>query len=93
MENEKIFQKLEEIEKYLLGMKKILNVEELSKYTGLKPSYIYKLVHRKIIPFSKPNGKLLFFDREKIDGWLLKNHSSSIEETYIDLVFNVLGGN
>ena len=92
MENEKIFEKLEEIEQYLLGIKKILNVEELSKYTGFKPSYIYKRVHHKIIPFSKPNGKLLFFDREKIDWWLLQNESSSIEQIHSDLVQKILNG-
>lgn len=43
--------------------KKVLNVEELSIYTGFKKSYIYKLVNKKVIPYSKPNGKMLFFDR------------------------------
>lgn len=92
MENEKIFEKLEEIEQYLLGLKKILNVEELSKYTGFRPSYIYKLVHRKIIPFSKPNGKVLFFEREKIDCWLLQNESRSIEQIHSDLLLKMLDG-
>lgn len=67
MEKEIILRKLNQIEKYIFGLKPILNVEELSDYTGFKKSYIYKLVHSNLIPFSKPNGKLFFFDRQKID--------------------------
>lgn len=80
MENEIILHKLNRIEKYIFGLKEILNVEELSDYTGFKKSYIYKLVHENLIPFSKPNGKTLFFDRKKIDEWLLSNSSKSTDE-------------
>ncbi len=80
MENEIILQKLNRIERYIFGLKEILNVEELSDYTGLSRSYIYKLVHKAQIPYSKPNGKILFFERKKIDSWLLQNsHKSSAE--------------
>jgi len=80
MENDLILHKLNRIEKFMASLKDILNVEELSEYTGFKKSYIYKLVHESKIPYSKPNGKTLFFDRKKIDQWLLQNsHSSTIE--------------
>ncbi|SEH29975.1 helix-turn-helix transcriptional regulator [Chryseobacterium culicis] len=80
MENELILQKLNRIEKHIFAMKPILNVEELADYTGFKKSYIYKLVHENLIPFSKPNGKVLFFDRKKVDEFLLQNASKSKEE-------------
>ncbi|MCT3845055.1 helix-turn-helix transcriptional regulator [Elizabethkingia anophelis] len=80
MENEIILRKLDRIEKHICGLKSILNVEELAEYTGFKKSYIYKLVHEKIIPYSKPNGKVLFFERKVIDEWLLNNPSKSKEE-------------
>lgn len=78
--NEIIIYKLNRIEKHIFGLKTILNVEELSDYTGFKKSYIYKLVHTNSIPFSKPFGKVLFFDRIKIDEWLLKNNHKSNDE-------------
>ena len=78
--NEIILHKLNRIEKYIFGLKEILNVEELSDYTGFKKSYIYKLVHSNSIAFSKPNGKVLFFERKKIDEWLLRNSHKSHEE-------------
>ena len=80
MENELILHKLNRIEKHIFGLKSIFNVEELADYTGFKKSYIYKLVHTNSIPFSKPNGKILFFERKKIDEWLLSNSSKSNNE-------------
>ena len=56
-----------------LSNKAVLNVAECSAFTGLSVSYIYKLTHTGKIPHSKPNGKLVFFDRKKIEEWLLSN--------------------
>ena len=78
--NEIILYKLNRIEKHIFSLKTILNVEELAEYTGFKKSYIYKLVHSNSLPFSKPHGKVLFFDKQKIDEWLLQNASKSINE-------------
>jgi|SRR5699024_7751021 len=80
MEKELIIEKLNRIEKHIVGLKEILNVEELCDYTGFKASYVYKLVHKRTIPFSKPNGKMLFFERKKIDEWLLSNSYKSNDE-------------
>ncbi|MDV3794391.1 DNA-binding protein [Elizabethkingia anophelis] len=80
MENNLILQKLNRLEKLLVGAKDILNVEELADYTGFSKSYIYKLVHSSTIPYSKPNGKTLFFEKSKIDDWLKSNYSKSDSE-------------
>lgn len=89
MEKDIMLNKLERIEKCIVGTKNILNVEELVAYTGFKKSYVYKLVHKKIIPYSKPNGKMLFFDRSKIDLWLLTNKSNSSAEIEENLFQNM----
>lgn len=78
--NELILQKLTKIEQHIFGLKPILNVEELADYTGFRKSHIYKLVHKNLIPFSKPGGKVLFFERKKIDEWLLQNSHKSSDE-------------
>lgn len=80
MESNLILQKLNRLEKLLVGAKSIFNVEELADYTGFSKSYIYKLVHSNIIPYSKPNGKTLFFEKSKIDNWLRSNYSKSDTE-------------
>ena len=53
--------------------KEIMTITECSSYTGLSVSYIYKLTHRKVIPFFKPMGKRLYFKRAEIDRWLMRN--------------------
>ncbi len=76
-----ILEKLDYLEQLISSNnKKILSVEELEKYTGFKKSYIYHLVHYNRIPYSKPNGKYLFFEKSEIDEWLLKNKSLSDDQ-------------
>lgn len=58
-------ERLSRIEKLLIGTKRILTFDELSEYTGLSKSYLYKLTAAAAIPFSKPTGKMLYFEREK----------------------------
>ena len=91
MENQIIIQKLSEIQKHIFVLKPVLTVEELSDYTGFKKSYIYKLVHANLIPYSKPNGKVLFFDRKKIDEWLLSNNTKSRNEIEKEAIEFALG--
>lgn len=78
METNLILERLERIEAILSKTAKtILTVDDLIDYTGFKRSYIYKLVHLNEIPYSKPQGKILFFDRAEIDEWLRQNKSQS----------------
>ena len=88
MEGEnRITQLLEEI-KYLLGYnKKVLNVDDLAKYTGLSKSKIYKLTQLKLIPMG--NNKHIrqkFFDKDMIDAWLMGEPNLSDE--YLEQEFN-----
>lgn len=53
--------------------KRILTLQEACAYTGYTESYMYKLTSTRQIPHSKPNGKKIFFDKEKLDEWLLGN--------------------
>jgi len=80
---------LAEIENLLLAQKRTLNVKELCRFTGLSESFIYKLTAAKRIPFSRPNGKIIFFDREKIQNFLLSNPidpTEDIEQEAIDYI-------
>lgn len=53
--------------------KSIFNVKDFSLYSGIKESYIYKIVGNHEVSFSKPGGKMLFFSKEDVDSYLLKN--------------------
>ena len=71
---------LEQIKTLLLSKKNVLNINELSDYTGYSKSYIYKLTSRNAIPYFKPSGKAIFFDRVEIDTWLLKNKHRQVKD-------------
>jgi len=51
----------------------ILSFEQGCELLGYKKSYVYKLTSAGILPFSKPNNKKIFFDREKLEAWILGN--------------------
>jgi len=55
--------------------KRILSFDEGCELLGLKPGYVYKLTAAGVLPFSKPNGKKIYFEREKLEEWLLSNQS------------------
>lgn len=80
MDNLKIAEKLDRIERLIIANKKVLTFDEACDYTGISRSYLYKLTSSGVIPYSKPNGKVIFFDKEKLDKWLLKNARKSADE-------------
>lgn len=80
MDNIKLEEKLDRIEKLLIGSKKVLTLEEACDYTGISRSYLYKLTSKGEIPHSKPNGKMIFFDIDRLNKWLLRQHRKSKQE-------------
>jgi excisionase family DNA binding protein len=81
MENlQEVLERLEKIESLLLTKKEMLNFDEVSAYTGLSKSYLYKLTSSSSIPHYKPNGKIIFFKTEEIRDWCLQNRVRTISE-------------
>jgi len=86
-ENKKVEDLLKDIKDLLASNKKILNVDDLAQYTGLSKSKIYKLTHLKLIPTgNNPNVRQKFFDKDKIDAWLLGEPNLSDE--FLEHQFN-----
>ncbi|SDE47077.1 helix-turn-helix domain-containing protein [Cellulophaga baltica] len=71
-----ILDRLDRLEKLLVGQKEVLTFDEACDYTGISRSFLYKLTAKGEIPHSKPNGKLLFFEKTKLVNWLLQNKVS-----------------
>ena len=71
-------------------MKRVLNIDEACEFLGYKKSYIYRLTSMGVLPYSKPNGKKLYFDRDKLERWMLSNESETnieqIAETYVRML-------
>lgn len=62
----------------LLAAKSVLGIDDVVALTGLSKSYIYKLTCKKEMPYYKPNGKLIYFDRHEVEGWMKQNRVNSI---------------
>jgi predicted DNA-binding transcriptional regulator AlpA len=60
---------------------RVLNFEQARTYLRYSKSHMYKLTSAGVLPYSKPvpNGRL-YFDRHKLDEWLLGNASISDHE-------------
>lgn len=65
--------RLEIIEKLLMAQKTVFNAEEAAKYMNISLSTLYKMTSAGILPFSKPNSKLIYFSKASLDEWLLSN--------------------
>ncbi len=84
MDNEVILEKLRNIENMLLQQnmlkKDILSLTEASTYLNMSPSFVYKLTSTNCIPYYKPNGKKIYFQKKDLDNWVLQNRCLSSEE-------------
>ncbi|MCK5443303.1 MAG: helix-turn-helix domain-containing protein [Maribacter sp.] len=80
MDNFLILERLDRLEKLIIANKEVLTFEETCDYTGISRSYLYKLTASGNIPHSKPNGKMIFFEKKKLNNWLLQNSRKSRAE-------------
>ncbi len=69
-----ILEKLKTIERYsLLAAKNVLSLDDAALLTNMSKSHLYKLTCSKQIPFYRPSGKRVYFDRQELEGWLKQN--------------------
>jgi excisionase family DNA binding protein len=80
MDSIQLDERLSRIENLLLSQKTVLNFDEAAVYTGLSKSHLYKLTSTGGIPCYKPTGKKLYFDKEELDEWMLRNKKLSQDE-------------
>ena len=77
---EKLFEITKQLDEQVLLKKPILTFDEAFQYLNLSKSYLYKLTSSKSIPHFCPLGKKIYFKREDLDKWLLRNRQSTVEE-------------
>jgi excisionase family DNA binding protein len=79
-----IIEQLNRIEKLLMEQqtmqKQVLNFKEACTYLELSQSHLYKLTSTNAVPHYKPNGKKIYFQREELDNWLLRNRMNPLDE-------------
>ena len=55
------------------GAKDVLTVPEAARYLGLSRAYLYKLMMRHAVSYSKPGGKVCYFSRQDLDRYMMSN--------------------
>lgn len=65
--------RLDVVEDVLFHQKEVLTLEEASKYTGFSCSTLYKLTSAHKIPFYKPAGKVILFEKKELLEWIRKS--------------------
>ena len=63
-----------------LNSKEVLTADEAARYMGVSKSYLYKLTMQKKLPFSKPLGKVCYFNRQELEAWLMSNRVATSDE-------------
>lgn len=77
----------------LLAAKNVLTLEDVALLTGLSKSHLYRLTCTHQIPYYKPNGKQIYFDRAEIEGWMKQNRVATRQEAEQQAVAYVVTGN
>lgn len=72
--------RVQSLEQLLHQGKDVLTLEEAAKFMGIARSSLYKMTHEQTIPFYKPNGKMIFFEKSDLLAWVRKNRVSSEAE-------------
>jgi len=70
---DEVLNKLNIIEAHLFEAKEVLTPDEAARFLHMAKSYLYKLTAAGVVPYSKPNGKLIYFSRQELTKWALSN--------------------
>ncbi len=76
-DNEKLHHRLDVVENAICAAKEVLNLEEASVFLGMKKSALYKMTHKMVIPFYRPGGKMVYFEKSELLAWLRQNRVAS----------------
>jgi len=70
----------EEVRKALDQNKDLMKIEEASEFLGLSKSYLYKKTMTGEIPFYRPMGKVLYFEKTALVDWIRSHPSRPKQE-------------
>ena len=79
-----LLQRIIVLENTLCLGKEVLTLEEAALFMGISRSTLYKMTHKNVIPFYRPNGKLIYFEKSELLAWMRKNRASTNEEVCVN---------
>ena len=65
--------------------KEVLSFREALVFLDLSASTLYKMTHKRIIPFFKPSNKRIYFKKQDLFNYMLSNRQSTIDEMGNDI--------
>jgi len=80
METLNFQEQLNRIEAAALSNKNVLTFDEAARYMGISKSDLYKRTSNRELEFSKPRGKMIYFDRLQLEKYLLQNPITTADE-------------
>ncbi len=72
--------RVRKLEDLCFSTKEVLNLEEAAAFIGIAKSTLYKMTHQNRLPYYKPAGKLIFFEKKALLDWVRGAKSLSEEE-------------
>lgn len=73
--------RIEVLENILHEAKDVLTLEEAALFLGISKSSLYKMTHKNVLPFYRPNGKLIYFEKTELLKWMRQGRTMSEAET------------
>lgn len=73
--------RIEALENILHEAKDVLTLEEAALFMGISKSSLYKMTHKNVLPFYRPNGKLIYFEKVELLKWMRQGRTMSEAET------------
>jgi len=71
---------LEQAQEMALENEKPLDFESARQFLGVSKSTLYKISHKKLIPFTCPGGKLIYFKRKDLLAYMNSNPIKSAQQ-------------
>lgn len=68
-----IEERIEQLENLIYQTKNVLTFDEAARFLGFSKSYLYKLTAANRIPYYKPQGKMVYFEKSVLEDWLRQN--------------------
>ena len=65
----------------LIAVKEVLTFNDVVALTGLAKSTLYKLTCNHQIPYYKPCGKYLYFEKAEVMEWMRRGRVDSVNES------------
>ena len=75
---EELQKRMDAVEDILDNAKEVLSVEEAARFMDIARSSLYKMTSDRSIPFYRPNGKMIYFEKADILEWIRKNRVMSV---------------